>query len=594
MKTRVLFLMILLSCTFGFAANRGNILLTGASFAVSENGWFEIGCEVLNFNPVNRAVSAQAIMQTAQAMSNGALYTTEQLDDIEALVIMHVHNKNVASEDWLKEDYNDYELTNATPYNIAYDYVIRKYKDDCKNLKDVPTSKYYGTSEGKPAIIVLCTHWHDSRTVYNSAIRKLAEKWNLPLIEWDTQIGFTKDVLESDGSQPSLKFAGDTETIDRVEYGWHPLRGKGQYIQNKMAEIFIAKIATIFNIEIPLKATMMPKEMVIFEGEKAHVRCVFSGLSPYNLNYKVNDATYTKEGIADSPLLLEIPYTSRETIHVEPTGINNVQVNNGEIEGGEDICFAKDSVVAFFDTHVHEAYKDQSFVAEKIIQLKNGDAWSRQAYFSFKLSKIKLTDKRIVFRSYFADINLSDNETLQLEGNAETYTDKLNWNTKDKKEFSVIGENEMYFSEVGSYVCWDVTDFVRQQKEKGADVITLRMSIVKGGTALCSFYSTEADELKYRPSLLIADDNSTVGIQETDKELLNVVPSIFNDFITVMNEEGSRISISNICGQCYHLENSVPSNEYVINTTSYPEGVYLFQCKQMSGRKLTNKLIKSK
>ena len=79
MKTKVLFFMILLSCTFGFAANRGNILLTGASFAVPENGWFEIGCEVLEFTPINRAVSGQAIMQTAQAMKNGALYTTSQL-----------------------------------------------------------------------------------------------------------------------------------------------------------------------------------------------------------------------------------------------------------------------------------------------------------------------------------------------------------------------------------------------------------------------------------------------------------------------------------------------------------------------------------
>lgn len=594
MKTKALFLMILLSCTFGFAADRGNILLTGASFAVPENGWFEIGCEVLNFTPINRAVSGQAIMQTAQAMKNGALYTNAQLDDIEALVIMHVHNQDVAKEDWLKADYNDYTLTDATPYSVAYDYVIRKYKDDCKNLKDVPTSKYYGTTEGKPAVIVLCTHWHDSRTTYNSAIRKLARKWNLPLIEWDAQIGFTKDVLESDGSQPSLKFAGDTETISGVKYGWHPLRGKGQYIQKKMAEIYIAKMAQIFIIEIPLMMTMKPKEMIVFEGEKAHVRCTFSGLSPFNLVYKVNDVVFTKEDITDNPLILEIPYTTKKAIHVEPTVVNNVQVSNGTIEGSEDICFAKDSIVAFFDTHVHESYKDQSFIGEKVIQLKNGEGWSRQAYFSFNLSKIKLTDKRIVFRSYFSEINQSDNETLQLEGNTETYTNKLNWNTKDAKEFSVIGMNEMYFSEVGSYVCWDVTEFVKHQKENGADVVTLRMSIIAGGTALCSFYSSEAEELKYRPSLLIADDNSPVGIQETEKELLDVIPSVFSDKIIVRNEEGSRINIFNICGQSYLFENKVPTNEYVINTASYPDGVYLLQCRKRSGKELVNKLIKNK
>ena len=56
----------------------------------------------------------------------------------------------------------------------------------------------------------------------------------------------------------------------------------------------------------------------------------------------------------------------------------------------------------------------------------------------------------------------------------------------------------MYFSEAGSYICWDVTDFIKQQKESGANVVTLRMSVIAGGAALCSFYSMEADELKYR------------------------------------------------------------------------------------------------
>ena len=269
-------------------------------------------------------------------------------------------------------------------------------------------------------------------------------------------------------------------------------------------------------------------------------------------------------------------------------------MSNGDIEGTENICFAKDSIVAFFDTHVHESYKDQSFAGEKIIQLKTGDGWSRQAYFSFDLSKVKLTDKRIVFRSYFSEINQSDNETLQLEGNTETYTNKLNWNTKDAKAFTVIGTNEMYFSEAGSYICWDVTDFIKQQKESGANVVTLRMSVIAGGAALCSFYSMEADELKYRPSLLIAGDNSPVGIRETKDDLLDVAPSVFSDMIIVRNEEGSRINISNIYGQRFHFEHRIPSKEYVIDTASYPDGVYLLQCRKESGKEVVNKLIKNK
>ena len=41
------------------------LLLTGASFASPENGWFELGCESLDAVPVNRAVGAEAIANTA-------------------------------------------------------------------------------------------------------------------------------------------------------------------------------------------------------------------------------------------------------------------------------------------------------------------------------------------------------------------------------------------------------------------------------------------------------------------------------------------------------------------------------------------------
>lgn len=592
MKTKLLLLVLLLSGTFGFAAEKKSILLTGASFAVPENGWFEIGCEVLGFTPVNKSVSGQSIKQTAMAMSNGTLYKKEQLDDIEAFVIMHVHNQNVAHEQWLKEDYNDYVLTDATPYAVAYDYVIRKYIDDCKSLKDEPTSKYYGSEEGKPAVIVLCTHWHDSRTIYNPAIRVLAEKWNLPLIEWDTNIGFTKDVPEDDGSQPSLKFAGDTETIDKVIYGWHPLRGKAQYIQKKMAEIYIAKMAEVLNVSIPLSATLKAKEIVVFEGEPAHVRFVFAGLSPWNLTYKINGTTQEEKDITANPLLLEIPYSTKETIQIEPLDVNNIQMASGEVSGLENIYFADDSIVAFFDTHVHEYYKDKAHADEKIIQLKTGDGWTRQAYFSFNLSKISSTDQKIVFRTYFAATNSYDNLTLQLEGNAETYTNKLNWNTRDSKPFSIIGTNDMYYPEVESYICWDITEFAKKQKESGASVITLRMSVLSGGSALCSFHSTESEELKFYSSILIAKEKRITGLKRTEGLASTITPTIFTNFILVKNKKDNQIIISSVAGQCFYQKSNIAQSEHMIDTASYPDGIYIIQCKSPAGEKVTSKLIK--
>lgn len=60
-----------------------NILMTGASFASADNGWFEMGCKELKTIPINRAVGGEAIANTANKMINGSLYSFEELDRIE-------------------------------------------------------------------------------------------------------------------------------------------------------------------------------------------------------------------------------------------------------------------------------------------------------------------------------------------------------------------------------------------------------------------------------------------------------------------------------------------------------------------------------
>ena len=162
--------------------NKYTILLTGASFASSNNGWFELACKTLDATPINKAIGGEAIADAANKFSADTLYTKQQLEDIDAFVIMHVHDEDVASENGLKENYKDYKTPfDRSNYAAAYDYVIKHYITDCYNLKFDKNSKYYNTPSGKPAIIVLCTHWHDARIIYNSAIRKLADRWGFRL-----------------------------------------------------------------------------------------------------------------------------------------------------------------------------------------------------------------------------------------------------------------------------------------------------------------------------------------------------------------------------------------------------------------------------
>ncbi|MFR9166445.1 MAG: DUF5040 domain-containing protein [Dysgonomonas sp.] len=254
---KAVFILLLLVCIvpiiFVFAERLSaqdrtyTILLTGASFASPGNGWFELGCKYLDADPVNRAIGGEAIANTANRMGTGTLYSKEELERIDLFVIMQVHNKDVFDESQLKENYLDYKLPfDRYNYAAAFDYVIKRYISDCYNLKLDPSSKYYNTEKGKPARIVLCTHWHDGRTVYNESVRRLADKWNLPLIEFDRNIGFTKDKRDPEtNEQYSLKYSIDKEVIDGEYFGWHPERGEDKYIQQKMATIFKESVSSL-------------------------------------------------------------------------------------------------------------------------------------------------------------------------------------------------------------------------------------------------------------------------------------------------------------------------------------------------------------
>ena len=226
-------LLLLFTVLFCFATGKTQIkedhkytiLLTGASFASSNNGWFELGCKYLDATPINRAIGGQAIADGTNMMVEGKLYTKEELESIDALVIMHVHDKNVADTVGLKKYYTDYKVPfDRSNYAAAYDYMIKRY---------------YNTSAGKPVVIVLSTHWHDVRVTYNQAVRRLGEKWGFPVIEFDKYIGFSKGSLHPvTGKQYSILYSHNNEIIDGEEFGWHPYNGENEYIQQRMAAIF--------------------------------------------------------------------------------------------------------------------------------------------------------------------------------------------------------------------------------------------------------------------------------------------------------------------------------------------------------------------
>lgn len=241
------FVLLFLNTVHAQFEKQYNILLTGASFATKENGWFELACKFLNAQPLNKAVGGESINTAANRMLNGTLYTKQELEVADAFVIMQVHNNDVFDELELKTSWLDYKHPfDRSNYAVGYDYVIKKYISECYQLKFDSTSKYFNHAAGKPVVIVLCTHWHDARTTYNNSIRKLAEKWGFPLVEFDKNIGFSKNQIHPvTCEQYSLIYSTDSQMIDGQKYGWHPKRGQDVYIQQRMASIFLDKIKII-------------------------------------------------------------------------------------------------------------------------------------------------------------------------------------------------------------------------------------------------------------------------------------------------------------------------------------------------------------
>lgn len=235
--------------TAGFFLPNKSILLSGASISESTNGYFEHAMLDLGITEYkNLSVAGNNIFKLCNDLySNGLNYAKSY----DLLIISHVHNydvfnlpdniKDMTVEELEKNDeFGTYITTkdygNGTPpatlsytteqlYAIGYDYSIKKWISLNYNLK---SEIGYDSFFGKAAQICLYTYWHDARTIYNEAIRKLAKKWNLLLIKDDENIGFSKDrVHPVTKQQYSILYTNSSkyqkvETIDGVTYGFHP------------------------------------------------------------------------------------------------------------------------------------------------------------------------------------------------------------------------------------------------------------------------------------------------------------------------------------------------------------------------------------
>lgn len=483
-------------------------LLTGASFAVPENGWFEIACKEMGVTPLNKSVSGESIINTARKMEKGTFYTTAELDDVELFVINHVHNKDVANTQWLKDSWEDYtNIATTSDYSVAYDYVIKRYIADCKALETNPESRWYGVAGGKPALIMLTTHWHDARTTYNAAIRKLAERWGFPLVKFDENIDFSRLDVASGEAQPSLAVAHDTETIGGVKYGWHPLRGNNCFIQRRMAQIFEQTVAEYNGRSVAFDYEITPASPLVLPGETAralvsfrggHYPCDFSQAAANALNYTAVNVSGT--GVKSSPYFVEQPDASADVLF----SVGGVTDAKGtEAASGSSlstVCLATKSIPATYENFVHQAQQSEQHNTAELLELKNGDGWTRRIYLSFPLADVPENATRIGVRMHFESFvaaSLGSEkryfnaiDTLELSGNTEKYTDKLTWDNHHSHKFEPVAKAILTQDMAGSWIGWDVTDFVKAKAAEGKEQVTFRVTTPLEWRTLTRFSSS--------------------------------------------------------------------------------------------------------
>lgn len=584
-------------------------MLYGASFAIPQNGWFEIACENMGAKAINKAVSGEAIMNDAKRMDKGTNYTTADLDEVDVLVLMHVHNQNVANEEYLKEYWEDYDnVQGMTNYAQGYDYVIKRYMADCAALETNPDSKWYGVEGGKPAKIMLCTHWHDSRTTYNTAIRTLAEKWNFPLVEFDTHIGFSKDDEGlTDPGEPSRNMAHDTETINNVKYGWHPKRGNNSPIQNRMAAIFTKAVEDAYGLTFPFEMRIKPLSEVVLPGEDAKFMVSYhNGMFPYS--FSGND--FSKSALEGRQNLVTIEGVTANTALVldgthQAWGDEDPATSTAGayvlVTDGEN-CFSPD-----FDSYVNELSKSSNYDGSDVIQLKYAVNAKRNAYVAFQASELmnRSYDKvilRLYFKDYTPGVYQSESgrpqdavEYLSIKGNTSKYNGQnIKWDTEANRHFEDIktAGAEITQDMKGSYVSIDVTDWALNTLEslekthgnKNTGHLTFRISVEPNdfGT-LMNFYSTEgAAQLAPArragttnitgPQLLFAQDDQTVlGIVKNVAVESNVTVKSG----TVYNPANEPVAIYNTSGMTLYKGtqseislSDLPRAIYLINTPS--------------------------
>lgn len=252
------------------------IMVLGASFASTSNGWDKILQDTTGIEVINKAVGSTnlsshvvpRLLDASISQPHGSLFMKDNkdiFDDIGAVIIMYTHNQDILLSEaeyksrdakWYRDNYSQQV---SGDIKSSWDYVIKQLKEwsgEHHNITDNITVDGIIASRENDIVdnqlqILICSHWLPSRAIYNESSRKLAERHGLAYCPLDKELGFTKDdkvhgtfqtdqnghvategyynrsVLHSEFVNVATSGnenvpIGRTERIDGIIWGWHP------------------------------------------------------------------------------------------------------------------------------------------------------------------------------------------------------------------------------------------------------------------------------------------------------------------------------------------------------------------------------------
>lgn len=234
------------------------------------------------------------------------------------------------------------------------------------------------------------------------------------------------------------------------------------------------------------------------ELHSGHNPCDFSQAAANALNYTAVNVSGT--GVKSSPYFVEQPDASADVLF----SVGGVTDAKGtEAASGSSlstVCLATKSIPATYENFVHQAQQSEQHNTAELLELKNGDGWTRRIYLSFPLADVPENATRIGVRMHFESFvaaSLGSEkryfnaiDTLELSGNTEKYTDKLTWDNHHSHKFEPVAKAILTQDMAGSWIGWDVTDFVKAKAAEGKEQVTFRVTTPLEWRTLTRFSSS--------------------------------------------------------------------------------------------------------